>query len=116
MLYLRPRSIQHPPKQQLNILNHMARNLNMPHIRRMILRADIIMLHYPRRIEVVNERLQILVFAAGGGLGGVGYGVVDDRGGEVFGGVEVLVDAVDLGVIAGALLVGVANGAEAFPE
>lgn len=33
----------------------MARQLNMPHIRRVILRVNIVMLQNPLRIEVVNK-------------------------------------------------------------
>lgn len=84
MLHLRAHSIQHPPKHELNILNHIARDLNMPHIRRMIQRANTILLHQTRSIEIVDKRLQILVYAVGGGLV-VSDGVVDGGVREVFG-------------------------------
>jgi hypothetical protein len=56
----------------------MARDLDMPHIRRMIKRAYIIMLHQACRVEVMDEGLQVLVFAISGWFRGVGYWIVDN--------------------------------------
>ncbi len=116
MLHFRPRRIQHPSKHKLNILNHVTSHFNMSHIRRMVLGCDIIMLHNSRRIEIMHKRLEILVFLVGGGTSCVGYRVIDYRVVEVGGGVEVLIDAIDLGTPAASLFVGVADGAESFPK
>lgn len=48
--------IQNPAERQLDILEHMARDLDMPHIRRMVLRSNIIMLQNPRRVKQLHER------------------------------------------------------------
>ena len=87
-LDLWPRRPEHPIKRQFHILQQMARDLNMPHIRWMVQRANIIVLQNPRRVEVVH-------------VPGVG---------------EVVVHVLDLREEAGTLCVGVAYGGEAGPE
>jgi hypothetical protein len=87
-LDLRPRRPKHPIKRQLDILQQMARDLDVPHIRRMIQGADIIVLQNPRRVEVVH-------------VPGIG---------------EVVVHVLDLWEETGTLCVGVADGGEAGPE
>ena len=44
-----------PPQHESRPLQQMARQLDMPYIRRVILRVDIIMLQNALRIEVVNK-------------------------------------------------------------
>ena len=88
MLHFRPRGSQNPPKPLLNILHEMARKLHMPHVRRMILRADIIVLEDSCRVEIMHE-------PSGG---------------------ELLVDGVDFLDKGAALGIGVADGTEAVPE
>lgn len=95
----------------------MARDLDIPHIRRVPLRPDIIVLQDPRRVEVVHKRR-----GGAAGLAGrqppfqgiAGRALVWAR--EVRGAVEVLVDVPDLGDEGGALDVGVAGLTEAVPE
>jgi hypothetical protein len=47
--------IQYPFEFQLYVLNQMAGDLDVANVRRMKLRADIVMLHYPRGIEIGNK-------------------------------------------------------------
>ena len=75
----------------------------------MIQRADVIMLHQVRRVEIVDEGLQILVLVRSGRFRGAGYFIVNYGIGEVFRQVEVLVDAVSLGVEGRTLLVSIAE-------
>lgn len=114
---LRPNRIQRPIKLNLDILHEMTRQLHMSHIRRMILRANIIMGQYARRIEIMHKRLTWCFWFVS-----CVFGVVVENGLlEVFGGVEVFVDGVDLGDESdvggqGWLDVGVSYGVETFPE
>lgn len=53
--------IENPTKLQLDVLNQVACDLDMADIRWMILRANIVMLHYTRGVEVGDERSARLV-------------------------------------------------------
>lgn len=53
MLHLRPRLPKLPPKHQLHIHHKLARQLNLAHVRRMILGSDIVVLQNARGVEVV---------------------------------------------------------------
>lgn len=54
---LRSRSIKLPPKLPFKILHQMTSKLNMAYISGMPLRRDIVMLQYPRGIEVIHKWL-----------------------------------------------------------
>lgn len=94
MLHLRPRRPELIPKLQLHILLQMARDLDMPYVRRMPLGRDIVVLEDTRRVEVVDE---FVLWA--GREGGV-----------------VLVYLVDFGDEGPVFGVCVAGGVEAVPE
>jgi hypothetical protein len=54
MQHLRPSLLQLPPKHQPHILHQMACQLNMSHVRRMVLLPYIVALQNPRSIEIIN--------------------------------------------------------------
>ena len=93
MLHLRARRAEHPTEVQLDVLQQVTRQLDVSHVGRVVLRADVVVLHDAGGVEVVHEVLA-----------------------RVVPGAEVLVDALDLGDEAAALRVGVAHRAEAFPQ
>jgi hypothetical protein len=69
----------------------------------MILRANIVMLHYTRGVEVGDERSARLVRF----ICGVTYRIVQDIVREVLVGIKIFVDGVDLFNESTALLIGV---------
>jgi len=94
----------------------MTGDFDMADIRRMVLRADVVVLQNAGRVEVVHEGPQVPVVVVCRRPRAVGRRVVDDGVSEVTWGVEILVYGVDLGLESRALLVCVPHGAEAFPE
>ena len=53
-LDLRARGTKHPIKLQLYILQQMTRDLDMPHIRRMIQGPNVIVLEDTRSVEIMH--------------------------------------------------------------
>jgi hypothetical protein len=95
----------------------MAGDLDIPHIRRVPLRPNIIVLQDPRRVEVVHKWRGRAVELAGRQPPFQGIaGRASVRAREVRGAVEVLVYVPDLGDEGGTLDVGVAGLPEAVPE
>ena len=93
VLHLWPSRLENPSKLELDILQQVTRELDMPYVRGMILRPDVVVLQDARRIEVVHK-VRVRVVAT----------------------VEIPVHILDLRDEATALLEGVAHRAEAFPE
>jgi hypothetical protein len=56
MLNLRTSCIQNPVELQLDVLDQMAGNLDVPYISGVVLRTDVIVLHQAGGIEVGDER------------------------------------------------------------
>ncbi len=56
MLDLRPRRRELPSKSILDILHHVTSKFDIPHIRGMPLRTDIIMLKDTGGVEVIDKR------------------------------------------------------------
>lgn len=56
MLNFRTSCIQDPIELQLDVLNQMAGDLDVSDICGMILRPDVVVLHYASSIEVGDER------------------------------------------------------------
>jgi hypothetical protein len=90
----------------------MAGDLHMSDIGGMILRPNIVVLHYPRCVEIGDERCTGLV----GLICGIAHRVVEDVVREVVVGVEVLIDGIYLRKESSGLFVRVTNSTEAFPQ
>ena len=56
MLNFWTRRIQNPIELQLDVLNQMASDFDVPYVSRVVLRTNVIMLHYSRGVEIGNER------------------------------------------------------------
>jgi hypothetical protein len=61
MMHLRPGGPKLPPKLQLHPLHQMRGNLQVSNIRGMPLRRDIVVLQDPRRVEVMDEPLLLVM-------------------------------------------------------
>jgi len=57
MKNLRPISVENPVELQFDILNQVARNLDMSSIRGVILWSNIIVLQQSRGVEIMNETI-----------------------------------------------------------
>ena len=73
MLNLRPRRAQFPTKYDLRPLHQVARDLEMPHVGRMIRGREVIMLQDPCRVEIMNI---IVAFATEVFIGSFNFGDV----------------------------------------
>jgi hypothetical protein len=89
---LRPSSIQDPIKLHLDVLNQVARDLDMPSIGRVPLWPDIIMLHQTGSVEVMNEWGRCLVRW----ICCVVDWIVEDGVCEILFRIKVFVDGIDL--------------------
>jgi hypothetical protein len=98
MQHLQPRLLQLPPKNQPHVLHQMASQLDMSHIRRMVLRPDIIPLQNPCSIEVVNITTLTLSLRVQRAI------------------IEILNNTFDLWAKSAALNVSCTGGREAAPE
>jgi hypothetical protein len=115
--HLWPRRPQLPSKLQVNILHEMARDLDIPHIRRVPQRSDIIVLQDPRRVKIVHKGLIGAARFAGWQppFQGVARRALV-RARQVRGAVEVLVYVPDLGDKGGPLDISVALFTKSVPE
>jgi hypothetical protein len=87
-----PSSVQIPIKLHSDVLNQVARDLDVPSISRVPLRPDIVMLHQPSSVEVMDEWSRCLVRWVCCVLNRI----VENGVCEIFFRVEVLVDGIDL--------------------
>lgn len=112
MLDLWTSCIENPIELQLDVLNEMAGNLDMADVSGMILRANVIMLHYSSGVEVGDKGCAgPMRFICG-----VVHRIVQYVVRKVFVGVEVLIDGIYLSEESSPLLISVTNGAKPFPE
>lgn len=89
---LRSSSVKHPVELQFNKLDQVTRKLEVPCVGRVPLGVDIVVLHQPSGVEVVDKWRRWLVRL----IRGVLDRIVKDRILKVFLGIEVLIHVVDL--------------------
>lgn len=117
MLDFRTCGIQRPVKFQLDVLDQVACEFDVANVCWVILGADVVVLQYSGRVEVVDKGITRFMRC----VSRIFDWIIKNWILEIFLGVEVLINRVDLRNIANirgqsGLLVGIADGTKAFPK